>query len=186
MYARTCLASLALVLSFSSSAEVYQWRDEQGRIHFTDTPPPESRNVQEEKLQVNTMKGLDDSELTSSSHSIKELELDSKELNPGQLHQKGVIQCSTAIARMPSLIREAQQLGRERVRQKRITQAQLDEAMYKFDTVYKVLKRNERACVADYVKGGKGRITMDCMADTKDVMGFGLCMQFAQWAEAFN
>lgn len=45
MFARACLATLAIVLSLPASAQVYQWRDEQGRVHFTDTPPPESRNV---------------------------------------------------------------------------------------------------------------------------------------------
>ncbi|MFE1812639.1 DUF4124 domain-containing protein [Metapseudomonas otitidis] len=187
MFARACLATLAIVLSLPASAQVYQWRDEQGRVHFTDTPPPESRNVHEERLQVNTMQGLDDSELTSRSKSSSGLDLDDEDdLNPGQLQQKGVVQCAAAISRMPSLIREAQQLGRERVRQKRITQAQLDEAMYKFDTAYKLLKRNERACVSDYVKGGTPRMAVNCMADTRDVTSFGLCMQFAQWADAFD
>ena len=82
---------------------------------------------------MNTIQGLDDSEVQRTS-SRKMFEDDEEELNPGQLHQKGMVQCAAAIRRMPSLITETQKIGREAVRQKRATQAQLEDAMYKMNT----------------------------------------------------
>ncbi|MGA4633934.1 DUF4124 domain-containing protein [Pseudomonas solani] len=185
MFARLALVFLTLLTTSSALAQVYQWRDEQGKVHFTDTPPPESRNVTEQKLQVNTIQGLDDSQVQRTS-SRKMFEDDEEELNPGQLHQKGTVQCAAAIRRMPSLIAETQKLGREAVRQKRATQAQLDDAMYKMDAAYKEMKRNEKACASDYVKGGEARLAVNCLADTDDVMTFGLCMKFGEWASTFG
>ncbi|BCD87867.1 hypothetical protein PSm6_42740 [Pseudomonas solani] len=57
MFARLALVILTLLATSAAFAQVYQWRDEQGKVHFTDTPPPESRNVTEQKLQVNTIQG---------------------------------------------------------------------------------------------------------------------------------
>lgn len=185
MFARLALVFLTLLATSAAFAQVYQWRDEQGKVHFTDTPPPESRNVTEQKLQVNTIQGLDDSEVQRTS-SRKMFEDDEEELNPGQLHQKGMVQCAAAIRRMPSLITETQKIGREAVRQKRATQAQLDDAMYKMDTAYKEMKRNEKACASDYAKGGTARLAVNCLADTDDVMSFGLCMKFGEWASTFG
>ncbi|MDW3711958.1 MULTISPECIES: DUF4124 domain-containing protein [Pseudomonas] len=186
MFARIALAFLSMLIAQPVLAQVYQWRDEQGKVHFTDTPPPESRNVTEQKLQVNTIQGLDDSELQRTSSRSTLFEDDEENLNPGQLHQKGMVQCAAAIRRMPSLITETQKIGREAVRQKRATQAQLDDAMYKMDTAYKEMKRNEKACASDYAKGGTARLAVNCLADTDDVMSFGLCMKFGEWASTFG
>ena len=96
------------------------------------------------------------------------------------------MQCSSAIARMPSLINETQKLGRDGVRKQKITQDQLDTAMYRMDDFYKGLKRNERECLNAYLASEKSRTAVDCLADTPDVLSFGQCMQFADWAETFR
>ncbi|MNG27942.1 hypothetical protein D3C84_1131250 [compost metagenome] len=87
---------------------------------------------------------------------------------------------------MPSLINETQKLGRDAVRKQKITQNQLDKAMFKMDDFYKGLKRNERECVSEYVASEKTRNSVDCLADTPDVVTFGQCMQFAEWSETFK
>ena len=41
--------ALALTLALSAAAapaQIYRWKDEKGRVHLGDTPPPEARNVE--------------------------------------------------------------------------------------------------------------------------------------------
>ncbi len=102
------------------------------------------------------------------------------------MHQKGRQQCSTAIARMPTLINETQRLGRDALRKQKITQDQLDKAMYKMDDFYMGLKRNERECISEYLASERNRTSIDCLADTPDVLSFGQCMEFADWVETFR
>ncbi|WP_137821695.1 DUF4124 domain-containing protein [Pseudomonas sp. D(2018)] len=182
MLPRFVFAALALLLAQPLAAQVYQWRDADGKVHFTDTPPPQSRAVENDHLQVNSM----DAVPIAQPEPVAEAEPQARSLNPGQLHQKGMQQCSTAIARMPSLINETQKLGRDAVRKQKITQNQLDKAMFKMDDFYKGLKRNERECVSEYVASEKTRNSVDCLADTPDVVSFGQCMQFAEWSETFK
>ncbi|MNE83445.1 hypothetical protein D3C80_1802640 [compost metagenome] len=102
------------------------------------------------------------------------------------MQQKGAAQCSAAIARMPSLINETQKLGRDAVRKQKITQEQLDQAMFKMDDFYKGLHRNERECVSQYVANEQSRNSVDCLADAPDVLSFGQCVGFAGWTETFR
>lgn len=182
MLPRLALAALALLLVQPLAAQVYQWRDADGKLHFTDTPPPQSRAVQSDQQLVN---GMDAMPIAQPEPAVAQPS-QAPALNAGQLQQKGMQQCSTAIARMPSLINETQKLGRDAVRKEKITQNQLDKAMYKMDDFYKGLKRNERECVSEYVASDKSRTSIDCLADTPDVLTFGQCMQFVEWAETFK
>lgn len=50
---KPCLMLLALLLALPASAGVYKWTDAQGRIHYTDSPPPTARTTQL-KLQTYT------------------------------------------------------------------------------------------------------------------------------------
>ena len=50
---KPCLMLLALFLALPVSAGVYKWTDAQGRIHYTDSPPPTARTTQL-KLQTHT------------------------------------------------------------------------------------------------------------------------------------
>ncbi|MCO6055482.1 DUF4124 domain-containing protein [Pseudomonas sp. MOB-449] len=182
MLPRLAFAALAVLLSQSLAAQVYQWRDADGKLHFTDTPPPQSRAIESDHQRA----GSQDAAPLAQSEPIAEAELQAPAFNPSQLHEKGKQQCSTAIARMPTLINDTQKLGRDAVRKQKISQNQLDNAMYKMDDFYKGLKRNERECVSDYVASEKSRTSIDCLADTSDVLTFGQCMQFAEWAETFR
>ena len=47
------LILLALFLAWPASAGVYKWMDAQGRIHYSDSPPPAARTTQI-KLQSHT------------------------------------------------------------------------------------------------------------------------------------
>ncbi|MND65628.1 hypothetical protein D3C80_570050 [compost metagenome] len=179
MSPRIALAALALLLAQPLAAQVYQWRDADGKLHFTDTPPPQSREVESQDLQVNSVDAAAtkaDEPVTGRKH----------EAGPDEQQEKGRLQCSAAIARMPSLINETQRLGRDGVRKQKITQDQLDQAMYRMDDFYKGLKRNERECLSEYLASETSRAAVDCLADTSDVLSFGQCMQFADWAETFR
>jgi hypothetical protein len=176
MHPRFALAALALLLSQSLAAQVYQWRDADGKVHFTDTPPPQSRAVESNHQQVESL----------DVAPLAETQPQAPVFNSSQLHEKGAQKCAAAIARMPTLINDTQKLGRDAVRKQKISQDQLDKAMYRMDDFYKGLKRNERECVNDYVASEKNRTSIDCLADTADVLTFGQCMQFAEWAETFR
>ncbi|MDA8483515.1 DUF4124 domain-containing protein [Pseudomonas resinovorans] len=178
MLPRFAFAALALLLSQSLAAQVYQWRDADGKVHFTDTPPPQSHAVESDHQRVESLNAVP----LAQPEAIAQV----PEFNTNQLHDKGAQQCSAAIARMPTLINDTQKLGRDAVRKQKISQNQLDNAMYKMDDFYKGLKRNERECVNDYVASEKSRTSIDCLADTPDVLTFGQCMQFAEWAETFR
>lgn len=177
---RIALAALALLLAQPLAAQVYQWRDADGKLHFTDTPPPQSREVESQDLQVNS---VDEAIEPAPGTQVPGRKY---EAGPDELQEKGRMQCSAAIARMPSLINETQRLGRDGVRKQKITQDQLDQAMYRMDDFYKGLKRNERECLSDYLASKASRAAVDCLADTADVLSFGQCMQFAGWAETFR
>jgi len=178
---------LALSFCLPAWAEVYQWRDAEGKVHFTDTPPPEGREIAEQRLQVNSIEGLaPQTEQRPKPDDAPTQEAVEGELNPGQLQQKALMQCSASVARMPTLISEAQMLGRKAVKAGKVSQSKLDVAMIEMDQTYRHLKRNERECMADYEADGESRQAVDCMADTQDVLGFGLCMHFADWAETFG
>ncbi len=45
-----CLAILLTLASFNASAELYKWKDAQGVLHITDTPPPP--NVKSESVRA--------------------------------------------------------------------------------------------------------------------------------------
>ncbi|MFZ6046377.1 DUF4124 domain-containing protein [Pseudomonas sp. CR3202] len=184
MLHRIALATLAVLLAQPLAAQVYQWRDADGKLHFTDTPPPQSRSVETQHLQVNAMDG--GQAQPAAPGPVAETKVAQRSPDPGQLHEKGRQQCSTAIARMPTLINETQKLGRDALRKQKITQNQLDQAMYKMDDFYKGLKRNERECISDYVSNDRSRTSIDCLADTPDVVSFGQCMEFADWVETFR
>ena len=46
---RRLLALSLLALSFGVQAQTYRWTDQNGRVHYTDTPPPASAVKREEK-----------------------------------------------------------------------------------------------------------------------------------------
>ncbi|MDO9467331.1 MAG: glutaredoxin family protein [Thiobacillus sp.] len=50
---KTGLILLAMLLAMPAAAGVYKWTDAQGRIHYTDSPPPAARATQM-KLQTHT------------------------------------------------------------------------------------------------------------------------------------
>ncbi len=182
MLPRFAFAALALLLSQSLAAQVYQWRDADGKVHFTDTPPPQSHAVKSDHQRVESLTAAP----LAQPEAMAEAPSRVPASNTSQLHEKGTQQCSAAIVRMPTLINDTQKLGRDAVRKQKISQDQLDKAMYKMDDFYKGLKRNERECVSDYVASEKSRTSIDCLADTPDVLTFGQCMQFAEWAETFR
>jgi glutaredoxin len=51
---KSCLLVLALFLALPASAGVYKWTDAQGRIHYTDSPPPAAQATQ---LRLQTYTG---------------------------------------------------------------------------------------------------------------------------------
>ena len=40
MFKSLCFATFLLLSTIAHAADVYQWRDSQGEVHFSDTPPP--------------------------------------------------------------------------------------------------------------------------------------------------
>ncbi|OWJ97203.1 DUF4124 domain-containing protein [Pseudomonas sp. A46] len=179
MSPRAALAVLALLLAHPLSAQVYQWRDADGKVHFTDTPPPQSQAVEGAQLPAG------DSAVPLVAAEPKAPPAPSGD-GADPLYDKGRKQCAAAIARMPVLINQTQTLGRDAVKQRKISQEQLDRAMYLMDDFYKGLKRSERECTRDYVISEKGRSGTDCLADTPDVLSFGVCMRFAEWERTFR
>lgn len=51
---KSTLILLALFLALPASAGVYKWTDAQGRIHYSDSPPPAARTTQ---LRLQTYSG---------------------------------------------------------------------------------------------------------------------------------
>lgn len=51
---RTCLLLLCLAAAGAQAGEMFRWVDAEGKVHYTDQPPPGSaRQVEEKKLQSN-------------------------------------------------------------------------------------------------------------------------------------
>ena len=56
MLLRTLIAAITLLAAASASAQQYRWVDENGRIHYTDTPPPPSaKDGQKKNLKPNAI-----------------------------------------------------------------------------------------------------------------------------------
>ena len=51
---RPLLLLLAAVLAFAASAQVYKWKDAEGRTHFGDRPPPDAKT---EEVKIRTYEG---------------------------------------------------------------------------------------------------------------------------------
>ncbi len=47
------------VVSPSVVAEIYQWRDENGKLHFSDSPPPEAKAEKKELQSINVGDSLE-------------------------------------------------------------------------------------------------------------------------------
>lgn len=48
------LVAFALATGTVFAGKVYHWKDEQGRSHFSDRPPPEAREVEERRVFTGT------------------------------------------------------------------------------------------------------------------------------------
>lgn len=56
MQLRALIALIALLGAASASAQQYRWVDENGGVHYTDTPPPPSaKNAQKKNLKANAV-----------------------------------------------------------------------------------------------------------------------------------
>ena len=47
-----CSGVLFLFLPLISEAETYTWKDEQGRVHFSDSPPENQPDIKVEKMEI--------------------------------------------------------------------------------------------------------------------------------------
>jgi glutaredoxin len=75
---RTLIVLIAALAATSASAQQYRWIDEDGGVHYTDTPPPPSaKSAEKKKLKANTVasqpshaltQAMKDSPVTLYSH----------------------------------------------------------------------------------------------------------------------
>ena len=56
MIALRFLLLVLLVASLPAGAGVYKWTDAQGRVHYSDNPPPEAK-AQQVKVKINSIQG---------------------------------------------------------------------------------------------------------------------------------
>ncbi|HTS54861.1 MAG TPA: glutaredoxin family protein [Burkholderiales bacterium] len=56
MSALRFLLLVGLIAPLSASPGVYKWTDAQGRVHYSDDPPPEAK-AQQIKLKINSIQG---------------------------------------------------------------------------------------------------------------------------------
>jgi glutaredoxin len=56
MTALRFLLLFVLIAPLSASADVYKWTDAQGRVQYSDSPPPEAK-AQQVKLKINSIQG---------------------------------------------------------------------------------------------------------------------------------
>lgn len=69
---RLLLVTLVATCALPAAAGVYKWTDGQGRIHYSDSPPPD-RNAAQVKIKVNSITGpAEVSTLKASSPAAKE------------------------------------------------------------------------------------------------------------------
>jgi glutaredoxin len=53
---RTLIVLMAVLAAADASAQQYRWVDENGRVHYTDTPPPPSaKSAQKKNLKANAV-----------------------------------------------------------------------------------------------------------------------------------
>jgi len=57
MTARRLLLLLAmLALPLAAAADIYRWTDAQGKVHYSDSPPPEAK-AKQVKIKINSIEG---------------------------------------------------------------------------------------------------------------------------------
>ena len=70
MIVRTLIALMAVVATASAMAQQYRWLDENGRVHYTDTPPPPSaRRAEKKNLKANAVGAQPNYELSQAMKS---------------------------------------------------------------------------------------------------------------------
>lgn len=51
-----CLLLVLLSLALPAGAEIYRWTDAQGKVHYSDSPPPEAQ-AKQVKIRINSIEG---------------------------------------------------------------------------------------------------------------------------------
>ncbi|MET1078148.1 MAG: DUF4124 domain-containing protein [Pseudomonas sp.] len=176
------VAGLLLALCPPAGAQVYQWRDADGKLHFTDTPPPESQKVEARRLQVNSMEALKTAEpepaTAAPGAEAGESAVPERPLDAAQLQKKAERQCAGVIKRMPDLLVELKGFGRTAVKEGRISDEKYRKNMDQLKEHHLDIKRHPERCERDYLTDPKAQPIIDCMADSKDAMALAFCMNF--------
>ena len=94
------MLSLALSITSIASAKIYKWTDEQGKTHYTATPPPAKLKTKSQEFKVNKIKS---SSLSNNSNKT-ETELGANTVKFAKS------KCKNAIRKVPQLIREMERV----------------------------------------------------------------------------
>ena len=62
----SCIFLVFALIAFSTSAEIYKWVDEEGKVHYGENPP------QTENTDIKTIKIRDNVDTKSASDALKE------------------------------------------------------------------------------------------------------------------
>jgi len=169
------MLSLAFSIPSITMAKVYKWTDEQGKTHYTATPPPAKLKTKSKEFKINKTKS------SSLTNNLNESNSETED-NPEEYVRS---KCNQAINKVPQLIREM-----ERVVEKGYSAGKIPEKDYK---LAKSQIRQEKTkpkpsmseCISDYNKGGRKKndivnLANNSVEDAFQLMAMGAALEQAE------
>lgn len=168
------LISLSLTIPSVTMAKVYKWTDEQGKVHYTATPPPAKLKTKSKEFKVNKVKS---SSLTNSSSSSEDTDTNSEKF--------AVNKCEKALEKVPQLLKQM-----EKVVEEAYSTGKISEKDYKLANIHIKEERSKpkatvSECLKDYNAGGREKndilnLANNSVEDAFQLMAMGAALEQAE------
>ena len=171
------LLSMIMLLSVATTslAQIYRWVDKDGKVHYTNTPPP-SEEVTKVTRGSDSSSSDDDTDSEESSEEANDEDGESEEASESKSSQQAERRemCSRAVRELGSAIDGYLDGARKNLKSGHITQAQYDEVRNGFANM------RSKASVS-HCRSAKGSDLelYECLADNYGDVVFS-CKQFIQ------
>ena len=164
---------LILILCWSQllSAEIYQWTDENGNVHFGDRP---SANVEKQTVDIYVGK---DAVVNKNSIPRQQIQNRFKQgvHTNATSHTDVTDVCSNAYAKMRSFAPQWVKMVKSSDKARQSNPAELNHALSSLENFGSVSKQDfVNSCKQEYTSVGKALV--DCLANAADAASSAICM----------
>lgn len=158
-------AALLMVITGPVGAEIYKWVDQDGNVHFSDSPP-----VQEEHEQVEVREDVS----RQSRRTDVAGDSDGDGTNLAQ-------RCNSAGRNLKRLGPQLQSMALSGAREANASASEIAELQRGFAELNNTsVAEFSRECRREYHSDPQAKALVDCFAEADEVMTAALCMAFSE------